>query len=111
MSPSGLFQAPCELPRAAIGFLAACFKHASSLLHAPSKLPLSFFGACFELVLGILPIEKLKTLEPLHFALHACVLRCMQDFQNLQALKPLGLALHTKLLQAQSFKPLYLAMH
>ena len=30
----------------------------------------------------------------------------MQDFQNLQALKPLCFALHTKLLQAQSFKTL-----
>ena len=45
-------------------------------------------------------MEKLKALEPLHFALHAqaskaqshktfCVLRCMQDFQNLQAFKTL----------------------
>ena len=52
-------------------FLASRFKHASSLLHAPSKLRSSFFGACFEVASGILPIEKLKTLKPLFFALHA----------------------------------------
>ena len=33
----------------------------------------------------------------------------MQDFQNLQALKPLCLALHAKLLQAQSFETLVLS--
>ena len=69
MFPSGSFQAPCKLPRVSIAI--PRLKHASSLLHAPSKLPLSFFGACFELVLDILLIEKFKTLEPLYFVLHA----------------------------------------
>ena len=64
------FKLPASFLEFPLQFLASCFKHASSLLHAPSKLPLSFFGACFELALGILPIEKLKTLKPLFFALH-----------------------------------------
>ena len=67
------FRLPASFLEFPLQFLASCFKHASSLLHAPSKLPLSFFGACSELALGILPIEKLNTLKPLFFALHVQV--------------------------------------
>ena len=71
MFPPGLFRLSASFLQVCIPISAACFKHASSLLCASSKLPLSFFGACFELVLNILLIEKFKTLEPLYFALHA----------------------------------------
>ena len=64
------FRLPASFLEFPLQFLASCFKHASSFLHAPSRLPLSFFGACFELALGILPIEKLTTSKPLFFALH-----------------------------------------
>ena len=71
MFPSGLFRLPASFLEFAFRFLLL----ASNMLPACFMLPPSclwaFFGACFELVLDILLIEKFKTLEPLYFVLHA----------------------------------------
>ena len=65
--PSNLFWLPASFLEVAFRFL----QLASNMLPACFMLPPSCLWASLELVLGILPIEKLKTLKPLSFALHA----------------------------------------